>query len=255
MKHTMITLSVLGLLFGAAVFAAEQPAATNTETPGSTETIAINTDEDKVNYSLGFELGQDLKRQELKLVPEALLQGAKDAVSGGKPLVLPTQRAAALKQIKEKRAQANLEEAQVFLAANAEKDAVTTLPSGLQYRELKAGEGKSPTAEDSITVKYRGRLIDGTEFANSEERGRPATHSMKKVIKGWKEALPLMKEGAKWELYIPPALAYGKRGLRNRIPPNSVLIYEVELIAVSATPQVQKRTPTPPIPGAKPREE
>lgn len=255
MKHTMITISVLGFLYAAGIFAAEEPAATNTEAPQSAETIVIATDEEKVNYSLGFELGQDLKRQELKLLPEALLQGAKDAVSGGKPLVKPTQRAAALKQIKEKRAQANLEEAQAFLAANAEKEGVTVLPSGLQYRELQVGDGKSPTAKDSITVKYRGRLIDGTEFADSEERGRPATHQMKKVIKGWKEALPLMKEGAKWELYIPPELAYGKRGLRNRIPPNSALIYEVELIAVSAAPQVQKRLPTPPVPGAKPREE
>ena len=255
MKRSMITLSVLGLLYGSGVHAADEATATNTEVARSTETIEIQTDEDTVNYSLGFELGQDLKRQDLKLVPEALLQGAKDAVSGSKPLVKPTQRAAALKQIKDNRAQANLEQAQAFLAANAAKDGVTTLPSGLQYKELQPGDGESPTAENSITVKYRGRLIDGTEFANSEELGRPATHQMKRVIKGWREALPLMKEGAKWELYIPPELAYGKRGMRNRIPPNSVLIYEVELIAVSAAPQVKKRLPTPPVPGAKPREE
>ena len=231
MKHSMIAVSILGLLYGIGVGAAEEPAEVKTGAPESTA-IEINTDEEKVNYSLGFELGKDLKRQQLELVPEALLKGAEDAVSGSKPLVKPTQRAAALKEIKEKRAQANLEQAQAFLARIAEKEGVVTLPSGLLYREIQAGEGKTPGADNSVVVNYRGTLIDGTEFDSSYERGKPATFQMKKVIKGWREALLLMKEGAKWELYIPPELAYGKRGLRNRIPPNSALIYEVELIAV-----------------------
>jgi FKBP-type peptidyl-prolyl cis-trans isomerase FklB len=228
MKHSMIAVSVLGLLYGVGVCAAEE----TVEPPQSTGSIEIKTDEEKVNYSLGFELGKDLKRQELKLVPDALLRGAEDGLSGGKALVKPTQRAAALKQIKEKRAQANLEQAQAFLATNAEKEGVKTLPSGLQYRELQAGEGKTPGADDSVVVNYRGNLIDGTEFDSSYDRGKPSTFQVKKVIKGWREALLLMKEGAKWELYIPPELAYGKRGMRNRIPPNNALVYEVELIAV-----------------------
>ena len=108
-----------------------------------------------------------------------------------------------------------------------------------------------------MTVNYRGTLINGTEFTDSSELGKPATYQMKKVIKGWREALLLMKEGAKWELYIPPQLAYGKRGMRKIIPPNSALIYEVELIAVSAAPEVQKPLSRPPVPvpGAKPSEE
>jgi len=232
MKHSIMTVSVLGLVYGVGIHAAEEPAATNTGAPQSAETMEIKTDEEKVNYSLGFELGKDLKRQELKLLPEALLRGAEDAVSGSKPLVKPTQRAAALKQIKEMRAQANLEQAQAFLAANGEKEGVQTLPSGLQYKELQAGEGKSPGADDSVVVNYRGTRIDAIEFDSSYERGKPSTFQVKKVIKGWREALLLMKEGAKWELYIPPELAYGKRGMRNRIPPNSTLIYEVELISV-----------------------
>ena len=231
MKYSMIAVSILGLLYGIGIGATEEPAAAKTEAPQSTS-VEINTDEEKVNYSLGYELGKDLKGQQLELLPEALLRGAEDAISGDKALVRPTQRAAALKQIKEMRAQANLEQAQAFLAANAEKEGVKTLPSGLQYRELQAGEGKTPGAGASVTVNYRGYLINGTEFANSSELGKPATYQMKKVIKGWREALLLMKEGAKWELYIPPQLAYGKRGLRNRIPPNSTLIYEVELISV-----------------------
>jgi len=231
MKYSMIAVSILGLLYGIGIGATEEPAEAKTEAPQSTS-VEINTDEEKVNYSLGYELGKDLKGQQLDLLPEALLRGAEDAISGDKALVRPTQRAAALKQIKETRAQANLEQAQAFLTANAEKEGVQTLPSGLQYRELQAGEGKSPQATNSVTVNYRGSLINGTEFANSSELGKPATYQMKKVIKGWREALLLMKEGAKWELYIPPQLAYGKRGLRNRIPPNSTLIYEVELISV-----------------------
>jgi len=231
MKHSMIAVSILGLLYGIGVGAAEEAAEAKTGAPESTA-IEMNTDEEKVNYSLGFELGNDLKRQQLELLPEALLKGAEDAVSGSKALVKPTQRAAALKEIKEKRAQANLEQAQAFLASIAEKEGVVTLPSGLQYKEVQAGEGKTPGAGDSVVVNYRGTLIDGTEFDSSYERGKPAAFQVKKVIKGWREALQLMKEGAKWELFIPPELAYGKRGRPNTIPPNSALVYEVELISV-----------------------
>jgi len=231
MKYSMIAVSVFGLLYGIGVGAVEEPAEAKTEAPQSTG-VEIKTEEEKVNYSLGYELGKDLKGQQLQLLPEALLQGAEDAISGGKALVRPTQRAAALKQIKETRAQANLEQAQAFLAANAEKEGVKTLPSGLQYKEIKAGEGKSPAADGSVVVNYRGTRIDGTQFDSSYDRGKPATFQVKKVIKGWREALLLMKEGAKWELYIPPELGYGKRGLRKTIPPNNALIYEVELISV-----------------------
>mgnify|MGYP001822524508 FL=1 len=232
MKYSMIAVPVLGLLYGVGVGAAEEPAGTTAEASQGTGSVDITTDEEKVNYSLGYELGKDLKDQQLQLLPEALLQGAEDAISGGKALVRPTQRAAALKQIKEKRAQASLEQSQAFLAENAKKEGVVTLDSGLQYKEIQPGEGKIPQATDSVTVNYRGTLINGTEFTDSSELGKPATYQMKKVIKGWREALLLMKEGAKWELYIPPQLAYGKRGMRKIIPPNSALIYEVELISV-----------------------
>ena len=232
MKYSMIAVPVLGLLYGVGVGAAEEPAGATAEASQGTGSVDITTDEEKVNYSLGYELGKDLKDQQLQLLPEALLQGAEDAISGGKALVRPTQRAAALKQIKEKRAQASLEQSQAFLAENAKKEGVVTLDSGLQYKEIQPGEGKSPQATDSVTVNYRGTLINGTEFTDSSELGKPATYQMKKVIKGWREALLLMKEGAKWELYIPPQLAYGKRGMRKIIPPNSALIYEVELISV-----------------------
>ena len=193
---------------------------------------APQSENDMAIYSLGYDLGTELKGHALELNSELLLQGVNDAIDGNKPLVKTTSRNKALAQIRAERVKHNLEQSQAFLAENAKKEGVVTLDSGLQYKVIKAGEGRSPQATDSVTVNYRGTLADGTEFANSAELGKPATHQMKKVIKGWREALPMMKEGDKWELYIPPQLAYGKRGLRERIPSNSALIYEVELLAV-----------------------
>lgn len=219
------------------------------------EIVAPQSENDKAIYSLGYDLGTELKDHTLKLNQELLLQGVKDAIEGNKPLVKTTGRNRALAQIREQRLQHNLEQSKAFLAENAKKEGVVALDSGLQYRVIKAGEGKSPQATDRISVNYRGTLIDGTEFDSSHERGKPASFQLKKVIKGWREALQLMKKGAKWELYIPPGLAYGKRTPNKTIPPNSALIYEVELLAFTASPKEQKRAPRPPVPGAKPREE
>jgi len=242
MKYSMIAVSALGLLYGLGVCAAEgqgeaktqAPQATNIETSTGEDKLsnAPESDNDKAIYSLGYDLGTELKGHALELNSELLLQGITDAIDGNKPLVKTTGRNKALAQIRAQRVQHNLEQSQAFLAENAKKEGVVTLASGLQYKVIQAGEGKSPQATNSVTVNYRGTLVDGTEFANSAELGKPATYQMKKVIKGWREALLLMKEGNKWVLYIPPQLAYGKRGLRNRIPPNSALIYEVELLAV-----------------------
>ena len=227
MKYSTITVLSLGLMYG--VCSADEPKTTNVKT---TSSVKLKSDNDKVLYSLGYELGKDISRQELELSPEVLLKGVEDAISGGKPLVNTRQRQAALKQIKEMRAQHNLEQSQAFLATNLKKQGVQTLPSGLQYKKIKAGQGKSPGAGDSVVVNYRSSLIDGSEFDSSYERGKPATFQLRKVIKGWREALQRMKEGAKWELFIPPELAYGKRGRPQKVPPNSALIFEVELIKV-----------------------
>ena len=217
MKYSILAISILGLWN--AVCAAGESAAPESEN-------------DKVIYSLGYEMGEEVKRQALDLAPEILLRGVKDAIEGNRPLVGVRARQKAMKKIKEQRAQDNLEKSQAFLTANAEREGVKTLSSGLQYREITAGKGKTPQANGRVIVHYRGNLIDGTEFDSSYERGKPATFQVKKVIKGWREALQLMKEGAKWELYIPPELAYGKRGRSKTIPPNSALVFEVELIAV-----------------------
>jgi FKBP-type peptidyl-prolyl cis-trans isomerase FklB len=126
----------------------------------------------------------------------------------------------------------NKKEGEAFLAENKKKEGVITLPSGLQYKVIKAGQGKKPQASDKVTVHYRGTLINGTEFDSSIRRGQPATFPVSGIIPGWSEALQLMQEGAQWQLFIPPNLAYGERGAGNVIGPNSTLIFEVELISV-----------------------
>ncbi len=129
-------------------------------------------------------------------------------------------------------AQSGREKGEAFLAENGKKEGVKTLPSGLQYRVLKEGDGKHPAKADQVVVHYRGTLIDGTEFDSSRKRGEPAKFGVTQVIKGWTEALQLMKEGSKWMLYIPWQLAYGDKGTGKFIGPNETLIFEVELIAV-----------------------
>jgi FKBP-type peptidyl-prolyl cis-trans isomerase FklB len=248
-KISMITAAVLALVHGVSL--ANEPAEPQAGSAGAAATSsAPMSNNDKVLYSLGYELGKDLKRQELDLSPEPLLQGVEDALSNARPVVKASERNAALKDIKRQREEANLEASLAFLTANAEKDGVKTLPSGLQYRELKPGEGKTPTTTSQVTVNYRGSLIDGSEFASSYEQGRPSTFLVRKVIKGWREALQLMNEGAKWELYIPPDLAYGKQSPRNRIPPNSALIYEVELLKTEEAPAPKPRPTAPVLPPA-----
>jgi FKBP-type peptidyl-prolyl cis-trans isomerase len=138
--------------------------------------------------------------------------------------------AARQKELKEK-AEKNLSEGKLFMEENKQKEGVQTLPSGLQYKVLMEGSGKTPKATDEVTINYRGSLLDGTEINSSYKSGKPGIFRVDRVIRGWMEALQLMKEGSKWQLFVPPALGYGERG-EGRIPPNSTLIFEVELISV-----------------------
>jgi FKBP-type peptidyl-prolyl cis-trans isomerase FklB len=129
-------------------------------------------------------------------------------------------------------AKKNLDAGQAFLEANKKKEGVVTLPSGLQYKVVTEGKGKQPKSTDTVVAHYRGTLINGTEFDSSYQRNEPATFPVGGVIKGWQEALPLMKEGAKWQVYIPSDLAYGPRGAGGDIGPNEVLIFDIELLSV-----------------------
>jgi FKBP-type peptidyl-prolyl cis-trans isomerase FklB len=175
--------------------------------------------------------------------PDLLARGMKDAMAGGKTLLTEDEAHAVMmemqtevhKQQQEKAQQvgeANKKEGSAFLAANKAKADVVTLPSGLQYKILKAGAGPKPAATDTVTVNYRGTLIDGTEFDSSYKRGEPASFPVNGVIKGWTEALQLMPVGSKWQLVIPTDLAYGERGGGATIGPNATLIFEVELLSI-----------------------
>jgi FKBP-type peptidyl-prolyl cis-trans isomerase FklB len=205
--------------------------------------IELEDDNAQINYSLGYQIGGDLKRQQVQVNREALLQGIEDAADGIEPAMDPEAMRATLIELKRKvlalqreeraaAAKKNLKAGAAFLAANANKDGVVSLPSGLQYRVIEPGSGAQPKPDDTVTVHYRGRLIDGTEFDSSYSRNQPATFRADRVIPGWREALPLMKEGAKWELFIPAGLAYGERGT-GKIPAQSTLLFEVELISVA----------------------
>jgi FKBP-type peptidyl-prolyl cis-trans isomerase FklB len=204
--------------------------------------VELEDDNALINYSLGYQIGGDLKRQQVEVNREVLLKGIEDAVSGSEPAMSKAAMRNALIALKRKvmaqqheakaaAAKKNQEAGEAFLAGNAKKDGVVSLPDGLQYRVIEPGKGAQPKTDDTVTVHYRGTLIDGTEFDSSYSRNKPASFRADRVIPGWREALPLMKEGAKWELFIPARLAYGERG-GGKIPPNSTLIFEVELISI-----------------------
>ena len=204
---------------------------------------APETEDDRVSYSVGYRLGNDFKRQQVKINPDMVLKGIEDATSGGAALMTEDEmrntmsnvanrvKAAHMETMK-KQGEENLKAGEAFLTANAAKDGVTTLPSGLQYKVIKSGTGKSPQKSDKVTVNYRGTLIDGTEFDSSYKRNEPASFALNGVIKGWSEGLQLMKVGGKAKLVCPPEVAYGSRGAPPRIPPNATLHFEVELLAI-----------------------
>jgi FKBP-type peptidyl-prolyl cis-trans isomerase FklB len=207
------------------------------------EQKALQTAKEKQSYSIGADIGSKLKAQAIDIDADALAQGLKDAFSGGKLQLTEQEMKDSLtglqKELMEKQAERtkqiaekNKKEGEAFLAVNKTKEGVMTLPSGLQYKVIKEGTGKTPKAEDTVVTNYRGTLTDGTEFDSSYKRGQPATFPVKGVIAGWTEALQLMKEGSKWELFIPSNLAYNERGAGNAIGPNAALIFEIELISV-----------------------
>jgi len=205
----------------------------------------LKDQKDKVSYSIGLDIGLTFKKQKMDLNPEAMTAGLKDALSGNKPLLTEDQvketMTAFSKEMTEKQTAANKEAAgkntavgEKFLAENKTKEGVKTTASGLQYKVVKDGNGPTPKDTDTVVVNYRGTLVDGTEFDSSYKRGEPATFPVNRVIKGWTEALQLMKVGSKYQLFIPSNLAYGERGPSQEIGPNSTLIFDVELLSIKA---------------------
>lgn len=207
------------------------------------EPLALKTQKEKVSYIIGTDIGNNFKKQGIDVEPDILMKGIKDALGGNKPLLSEKETVDIMTAYKQefaaKQAEANKvlgeknkKEGETFLTENKKKDGVKTLPSGLQYKVVADGTGKTPKAADTVVVNYRGTLIDGTEFDSSYKRGQSATFPVNGVIPGWTEALQLMKEGAKWQIVLPSNLAYGERGAGGAIGPNAVLIFEVELVAV-----------------------
>src|SRR5947209_12722758 len=209
---------------------------------GQEKSSPFKDQKDKVSYSLGLNIGFNLGRQNVPINPDALVAGIKDAIAG-KPQLTPDQiketMTAFEKDTEQKQkaaADKNASEGTKFLEDNKKKEGVKTTASGLQYKVVKEGTGAQPKASDTVTVNYRGTLINGTEFDSSYKRGQPATFPVNGVIKGWTEALQLMKVGSKYQLFIPSNLAYGERAVSPDLSANSTLIFEVELLDAKPAP-------------------
>jgi FKBP-type peptidyl-prolyl cis-trans isomerase len=210
----------------------------------ATPAVPLKTQKEKASYAIGQNIGKGLQKDGVDVDAASMARGIRDALAGSKSLLTPEEAQAALtalatevrakQQIKmEQLSAANKKEGDAFLAANKAKEGVVALPSGLQYKILTPGTGPKPTAGDKVECNYRGTLIQGTEFDSSYKRGKPVTFQVGEVIKGWSEALQLMPVGSKWQLFVPPDLAYGDRGAGQEIGPNSTLIFEVELLSIA----------------------
>ena len=226
MKQIIAIALMLSLIGGTAMTQKKQP----------------TTQKEKVSYSLGVNLGKNFKMQGIDVDQALLIQGMKDAFSGSKTTMTDKDMESCMmafqqemmvkSQAKQKiEGEKNMKEGEAFLVANKKKDGVISLPSGLQYKVIKAGTGPKPTASQTVKCHYRGTTIDGKEFDSSYKRGEPTEFPLNQVIKGWTEGIQLMAVGSKYEFYIPANLAYGERGAGGTIGPNATLIFEVELIS------------------------
>ncbi len=211
------------------------------------EDAALKTQKDKVSYIVGTIVAKDMQSQGVDLNADLFVKGFMDVLSGAKPAIsdkdaqetmtaFKNEMTAKKQAATEKVAEENKKQEEAFLSQNKKKEGVKTLPDGLQYKVMKAGSGNKPTPYDKVTVNYRGTFIDGTEFDSSYKRNQPATFAVNGVIPGWREVLPLMKTGSKWQIFVPSKLAYREAGAgEGVIPPNAMLIFEVELLSIGET--------------------
>ncbi|MGH9742151.1 MAG: FKBP-type peptidyl-prolyl cis-trans isomerase N-terminal domain-containing protein [Candidatus Acidiferrum sp.] len=233
-----------------------RPGQTETTKPGASP---LTTQKEKASYAIGLNIGRSMRKDSVDVDPKILLRGMTDGLSGGETFMTDEEAKAAMvalqSELREKHeakmeleAEANKKAGDAFLAENKTKDGIVTLPSGLQYKVLVAGTGPKPAATDTVVCNYKGMLLDNTEFDSSYKHGKPVTIPVTGIIKGWTEALQLMPVGSKWQLFVPPDLAYGNRGgAGGAIGPNSTLVFEVELMSIQPKPESQA-----PSPAAKP---
>ena len=221
------------------------------------DTNVLSDQNARVSYAIGLNIGHNFKAQDLDLNLDLVNRAMKDVQAGNpelmneadvKQTLTAFQQEMRVKQMKKRADQTvkNKADGEAFLATNKNNPGVVTLPDGLQYLVVSNGTGAMPTANDTVTVNYRGKLLDGTEFDSSYKRGEPATFPVGGVIHGWTEALQLMKVGSNWKLFIPSNLAYGEQGNRS-IAPNAVLIFDVELISIKPAPAPAITLPTAPV--------
>ncbi len=231
MKRSFVASAALSLTLVGGPAAAQ-------EAPAVPESLAA-----RASYSIGFNLGRNLAAQGVEIDHDMIARGVADGGSGAEPLMTVEQMDAAVGELQKQVAalqaerarvlgEKNREAATAFLASNGAREDVVTTESGLQYRVLTEGTGPKPSAQDRVRVHYTGTLLDGTKFDSSVDRGEPVAFKLDGVIAGWQEALPLMKVGSKWKLFVPSELAYGERGAPPVIGPHALLIFEVELLAI-----------------------
>ena len=244
MKRISITVALVVLLSWAVLFAQQQTA--------PAQTAPTMTDQQKQSYSIGLNIGLNLFEQEVKVDVSSLTKGIQDGLANSKPALSEEEIRTVLtnlqKEVSDRQeakrktlADKNSKDAEAYLAQNKTKEGVVALPSGLQYKILKAGTGPKPLATDTVVTHYKGTFLDGRQFDSSYDRGEPATFTVNGVIPGWTEALQLMPVGSKWQLVIPPKLAYGEKGFQNVIPPNSTLLFDIELVAIQPKTETEKK--------------
>lgn len=243
MKMRLVAAAVMGLTMSTAIFADASATATTAPATSTTPAASLNTDMDKLSYSIGADLGKNFKKQGIDINPAAMAKGLQDGMAGSQLLLTEQQMKDVLNKFQKdllakrnadftKKAEENKAKGETFLNQNKSKDGVVTLPSGLQYKVIQKGDGAKPTKDDVVTVEYTGTLIDGQVFDSTDKAGKPATFKVSQVIPGWTEALQLMPAGSTWEVFVPSDLAYGPRSVGGPIGPNETLIFKIHLISV-----------------------
>ncbi|MBJ15187.1 MAG: hypothetical protein CMF38_00930 [Legionellaceae bacterium] len=228
MKMNLVAATVMSLAMSSAMAA---------------DAVTLNNDTDKLSYSIGADLGKNFKKQGIDISPNAMAKGLEDGMSGNQLMLTDDQMKEVLNKFQKnlmakrnaeftKKSEDNKAKGEAFLAQNKTKEGVVTTSSGLQYKILEKGKGAKPGKDDTVTVEYTGKLLNGQVFDSSEKTGKPAEFNVSQVIPGWTEALQLMPAGSTWEVYVPASLAYGARSVGGAIGPNETLVFKIHLMSV-----------------------